>query len=132
MHGDFHPFNILFGPQGDPRLLDASRGCAGDPADDVTCLSINYLFFALEHEGTWEPAFSKLWYRLWSRYLDQTGDDELLAAAPPFFAWRALVLTNPRWYPNARRDTRETLLTLAEQALEQGRLDPRAAEELLL
>src|SRR5688572_11266878 len=40
-HGDCHPFNILIAD--DVVLLDASRGCEGDPADDVACLAINYL-----------------------------------------------------------------------------------------
>ncbi|HET9958197.1 MAG TPA: aminoglycoside phosphotransferase family protein, partial [Polyangiaceae bacterium] len=50
IHGDFHPFNILFDDEDEPRLLDASRGCAGDPADDVVCLTVNYLFFGLLFE----------------------------------------------------------------------------------
>jgi len=31
-----------------PTLLDASRGCLGEPADDLTALAVNYVFFALE------------------------------------------------------------------------------------
>ena len=49
-HGDYHPFNVLIddaaesGTQARISLLDASRGCMGDPADDVTCMAINYVF----------------------------------------------------------------------------------------
>ena len=46
-HGDFHPFNVLFDDSNAVHLLDASRGGAGEPADDLCALSINYLFFAL-------------------------------------------------------------------------------------
>ncbi len=46
IHGDFHPWNILFRAGMDFRLLDRSRGEYGDPADDVTCLTLNYLFFS--------------------------------------------------------------------------------------
>jgi hypothetical protein len=35
-HGDFHPFNVVFGEGLHFTLLDASRGGCGDPADDVT------------------------------------------------------------------------------------------------
>jgi hypothetical protein len=129
-HGDFHPFNILFDSDDHLAVLDASRGCLGDPADDMTCLSINYVFFALEHSGSWEKAFSKLWRRLWKSYLDETADHELLEAAPPYLAWRALVLANPLWYPNARRETREALLGLVEHALHKGRLDLEDVERL--
>ena len=122
-HGDFHPFNILFDDQDRLALLDASRGCQGDPADDVTCLSINYLFFALEHRDSWTEGFVELWRRFWKAYLEEASDGELLEAAPPYWAWRTLVLANPRWYPNASAETRATLLRLAQQALERGRLE---------
>ena len=128
-HGDFHPFNILFGEDGTLTLLDASRGCQGDPADDATCLAVNYLFFGLEHSA---PApFRLLWNRFWDRYLAKSGDQEILSIAPPFLAWRTLVLTNPVWYPNASATTRETLLGLAESALDAGSLDLDAAARLL-
>ncbi len=129
-HGDFHPFNLLFDDNDGLAVLDASRGCLGEPADDVTCLSINYVFFALEHPGSWEGKFSELWRRLWERYLGATSDHEILEVAPPYLAWRALVLTNPLWYPNARRETREALLGLVEISLRKGRFDFEAAEGL--
>lgn len=132
-HGDFHPFNILF--DGDRLiLLDASRGCLGDPADDVACLAINYVFFGLpgqaEDRAAWEQALGPLWHRFWQRYLAQSGDDEVLEVAPPFLAWRALVLANPVWYPALPAGCRGKLLDLAEQALAAGRLEPGRAEDL--
>ncbi len=51
LHGDFHPFNVVFSSGIDFTLLDASRGCVGDAADDLTAMAINYLFFALDHDG---------------------------------------------------------------------------------
>lgn len=127
-HGDFHPFNILFDEGAAPVLLDASRGCQGDPADDVICLAINYVFFALEHREA-RYAFLGLWKRFWAGYLDITADHGLLEAAPPYLAWRALVLTNPLWYPNVDAEAREKLIDLTERALENGRFDPDWAEE---
>ena len=44
VHGDFHPFNILFEGRNDLHLLDRSRGEWGDPADDVSCLSISAIW----------------------------------------------------------------------------------------
>jgi aminoglycoside phosphotransferase (APT) family kinase protein len=40
VHGDFHPFNVLFTGELDFYLLDRSRGAWGDPADDVSCMAI--------------------------------------------------------------------------------------------
>ncbi len=113
-HGDFHPFNILFTPAGKVAVLDASRGAQGDPADDVVCLAINYVFFALENPGSWEAAFRTLWDDFWRRYADSAGDDQLLDAAPPYLAWRTLVMTNPKWYPHVGERERDLLLSFAE------------------
>jgi hypothetical protein len=130
IHGDFHPFNILFDEQDRLTSLDASRGCLGDPADDTTCLAVNYVFFALEHEGAWHGGLGEMWRRFWRCYLDRTGDHELLEVAPPYLAWRALVIANPVWYPAMHENVRDSLLRLAEEALDAGRLDLDSAERL--
>lgn len=126
-HGDFHPFNIVFPTAGDAparfALLDASRGGRGDPADDLTALTVNFVFFAVERRGAWAPALGALWHRVWDRYLAATGDREILETAPPFLAWRALVVSSPRFYPRLGAPARHLLLSLAERALDAGRLD---------
>jgi len=128
-HGDFHPFNIVF--DGDaPALLDASRGGCGDPADDVTALAINFVLFALDAPAAWRHGLGVLWRHLWSRYLAERPDDELLAVAPPFFAWRALVVANPAFYPRMTGEARDKLLGFAEDVLDERALDPTWAEEL--
>jgi hypothetical protein len=128
-HGDFHPFNILFDEGGSLALLDASRGCEGDAADDVACLAVNYVFFALETKGTWAKGFRPLWRAFWGTYLEESGDADVLKAAPPYLAWRALVIGNPTFYPRLDPATRDRLLGLAERALAAGTLDPDWADE---
>lgn len=129
-HGDFHPFNVLF-DGAEPRLLDTSRGSMGDAADDVVAMAINYPFFALQHEGTWQGVFRPLWATFWDTYLEATGDEELCAVAAPFLAWRALVLANPRWYPRLGERVRSRLLTWAQRTLESDRFDPETSAEQL-
>jgi hypothetical protein len=129
-HGDFHPFNIVFADGPRFTLLDASRGCRGDPADDVTALAVNYVFFALQAPGAWREGFAPLWRGFWARYLDASGDRAALASAPPFLAWRALVLGCPRFYPDVTPATRDALLSFAERALEAPAFDPDSAEDL--
>jgi len=130
IHGDFHPFNLLFHGDADLRLLDASRGCAGDPADDVTALAVNYVFFAVDAEGAWQRGLGDLWRRLWTGYARRSGDGELLLVAPLFLAWRLLVVCNPVFYPDLSPGGRDRLLGLAERALTAERFDPMFAEEL--
>lgn len=129
-HGDFHPFNIVFGPDDALALLDASRGGCGDPADDLTALAINFLLFAIDAPMAWPRGLGVLWHRWWARYLALRADPELLEVAPPFFAWRALVVANPRFYPRLAAGGRDRLLAFAEEALDAGRLDPLAADRL--
>jgi hypothetical protein len=129
-HGDFHPFNVVFEEGARFALLDASRGGVGDPADDVTCMAINFPFFALERPASWPRGLGRLHRRFLDAYLDGGGDREVLDVAPPFYAWRALVLANPSFYPSLPAAARERLLGLAERVLEAGRLDPGFVEEL--
>jgi aminoglycoside phosphotransferase (APT) family kinase protein len=130
IHGDFHPFNILFTAQVDLALLDASRGAVGDPADDLTALAINYVFFALDQPGAWRRGLGALWHRLWTRYLRSSGDHELLDVAAPWLAWRALVIANPTWYPSLSEHGRDRLLSWIERALDMPRFDPASADEV--
>lgn len=125
-HGDFHPFNLLFTGDIELALLDASRGAAGEAADDLTALAVNFVFFALDRRGAWAGGLGELWHRLWSRYLAATGDREVLEVAPPWLAWRALVVANPRWYPGLSADGRDRLLTWLEATLDRGLVPARA------
>ncbi len=129
-HGDFHPFNILFSRGTCFTPLDASRGGLGDPADDLTALSLNYVFFALQAPGAWQRGFGPLWRRFWNTYLAGSGDGEVFHTAAPFLAWRALVLGCPRFYPDLAAGARSALLDLAEAALEAPCFVPGVAEEL--
>jgi hypothetical protein len=124
VHGDFHPWNILFGCNNAFRVLDRSRGEFGEPADDVACLTINYLFFSLCHCGRLDGAFEQLFRRFWERYLEQTGDAEMLRVVGPFFAFRGLVLGNPLWYPNLCDTVRRGILTFTLNVLDSGDFDP--------
>jgi hypothetical protein len=129
VHGDFHPWNILFASEADFRVLDRSRGEYGDPADDVTCITLNYIFFSLQRAGKPEGAFESLFLRFWDRYLEKTGDREILEVAAPFFVFRALVLASPVWYPSLEESARKKLLAFILAVLEQPSFDPRQVNE---
>jgi aminoglycoside phosphotransferase (APT) family kinase protein len=128
IHGDFHPFNVLFDSAGEVRVLDTSRGSVGDAADDVSCMAVNFVFFAVDAGTAWEAAFAQLWRRFWERYLELTNDQRLLSLVAPFIAWRLLVLGCPQWYPNLTAQARARLLDLIEAALERETFDPALAE----
>jgi len=128
-HGDFHPFNIVFDNLA-PTFLDSSRGGCGDPADDITALAINFVLFAIDARESWKGGLGMLWQRWWQTCSALRPDPELLHVVPPFFAWRALVVCNPRFYPNLSAEARGALLELAERALDAGHLDPAWAENL--
>lgn len=123
VHGDFHPFNIVFDEGSEFYVLDRSRGAWGEAADDVSCLVINYLFFSLQRDGRLQGALAELYERFWQVYRAQRPDEALLAVIQPWFAWRALVLASPLWYPTIGDDTRRKLLTFARRVLAADRFD---------
>lgn len=129
VHGDFHPWNLLFREGADFTALDRSRGEWGEAADDVTCLTLNYLFFSLQRAGRLEGDFETLWLRFWERYMERSGDREIAEVAAPFFAWRALVMANPVWYPSLADGLRRKLLQFALNVLAAERFEPRRANE---
>jgi hypothetical protein len=129
VHGDFHPWNILFRQGADFSVLDRSRGEWGEAADDVTCLTLNYLFFSLQRSGRLEGAFEELWRRFWERYLERSGDHEILEVAAPFFAFRGLVMANPVWYPALDKTVRAKLLNFVRHVLDAPSFDPARAAE---
>jgi Ser/Thr protein kinase RdoA (MazF antagonist) len=129
VHGDFHPWNLLFGEGTDFAVLDRSRGEWGEPADDVSALAVNYLFFGLrrsatrDEQGVAEP-LRGLFEAFLTAYLRASGDGELLEVLPPFFAFRALVIAHPRWYPTLSDATRRALIRFARAMAEPGPFDP--------
>ena len=128
VHGDFHPWNILF--DGDEfHVLDRSRGEWGEPADDVSCMTINYLFFSLQRSGRLEGCFETLFTRFWSRYLGASGDEELLSVVAPFFAFRGLVIASPVWYPSLTEPVRRAIFAFIRNVLDSDRFDPARVNE---
>lgn len=118
VHGDFHPWNILFWEGAEFGLLDRSRGEWGEPADDVAALSINYLFFSLARCGGLAPPFAELFARFFDRYLGKSGDTEIGRTLPLFYAFRGLVVASPVWYPDLTPECRERLFRFVERVLE--------------
>ncbi len=124
VHGDFHPWNVLFRKGVDFSVLDRSRGEWGEPADDVTSMSINYVFFSLRRWGTLRGPFEVLFREFWERYLAATGDRGVTETAAPFFAFRGLVLANPLWYPNISSAVRRLIFNFVQNVLAEDRFRP--------
>ena len=96
----------------------------GEAADDVTSLTMNYVFFSLQRSGRLEGDFEKLFQRFWDRYLTLSGNTETLAVAAPFFAFRGLVMAHPLWYPRLQQEVRQKLLNFIDAVLQQEAFDP--------
>jgi len=124
IHGDFHPWNILFRSGVDFQLLDRSRGEYGDPADDLTSLTVNYFFFSLQRSGRLEGPLETLFLRFWNRYLEKSGDREILRVVAPFFAFRGLVIASPLWYPTLSDKARQAIFSFVLTVLDSDSFDP--------
>jgi aminoglycoside phosphotransferase family enzyme len=93
----------------------------------VTCLTLNYLFFSLQRSGRLEGDFERLWRRFWDRYLERSGDREILEVAAPFLAFRGLVMANPLWYPALDTGVRRKLFNFIHAVLAEERFEPASA-----
>jgi hypothetical protein len=122
VHGDFHPGNIWF-KEDHFVLLDRSRGSWGEPADDVSCLGVNYVYYAIKDTGKFEGPFADLFRLFIQAYLEKTRDALFFSVAQPFFAFRALVLANPDFYPNDRDETKRKLFNFGRSILETERIE---------
>jgi len=123
VHGDYHPWNVLFRKDTDFTVLDRSRGEWGEPADDVSAMTINYLFYSLQTYGKLEGPFKDLFDLFWSHYLSETGDEEMLKVIQPFYAWRGLVIASPVWYPNLPLKVRKKLFNFVLNVLKTEEFD---------
>lgn len=131
IHGDFHPGNILFTGPEDFVLLDRSRGPWGDTADDVTALAINYVFFSIIYHGTVEKAYFEGLNLLFRRYVELTGDEEILKVTAPFFAFRGVVVANPKFYPDVTPAQRALILRFINNVLDSESFSPAGVNEYL-
>ncbi|HKW04420.1 MAG TPA: hypothetical protein VJN71_03885 [Nitrososphaerales archaeon] len=136
VHGDFHPWNILFSEDikrkpTDFLLLDRSRGAFGEPADDVCALTINYIFYSLRKHGRLSGDFRTLYDEFMNTYLKQSGDSKILEAMPLFYTFRALVIASPLWYPTLSSKTRRQIFNFAENILDSNSFDPSRINDYL-
>ena len=129
VHGDFHPYNVLFRTGTDFAVLDRSRGEWGEPADDVTAMTINYLLNSLISRGKLQGSFEVLFRLFWDSYVEASGDKEVMETAAPFFAFRGLVLASPLWYPKLSIDIRRSLFRFIENVLDVPRFEPDRVNE---
>lgn len=131
IHGDFHPGNIWFSGDSDFVLLDRSRGPWGEPADDITALAINYIFFSVRVHGDVRGACLEGLNLFFEEYIRLSGDEDLPEVVAPFFAFRAAVVANPVFYPDLTREKRDLIFRFCRSVLKQDRFDPSAVNSYL-
>jgi len=117
VHGDFHPGNIYWEDE-NFTLLDRSRGLYGDPADDLSALAINFIFYDLQQTADFTGPYRELFDLFFERYLSWTHDDEVFQTIAPFFAFRAAVVANPMLYPDVDDKVRRKLFNFAQNILD--------------
>ena len=131
VHGDYHPFNIWFTDDNKLTVLDRSRGEWGEPADDVTCLLTNYIWFSLLDKGKFTGVFETMFRQFLKSYIDSTGDEEILKVCQPWFAFRAIVIASPLFYPDNPENVREGLINFALNVMRIDKFDPDLVNDLI-
>jgi hypothetical protein len=159
IHGDFHPGNIWFkeaqsrdqiakdeeqraedkeesgksfSAASDFILLDRSRGPWGEPADDVTALAINYVFFSIKHHGDVRGAYLEGLRLFFDEYIRESGDGDIMAMTAPFFAFRGAVVANPVFYPELTSIQRGLIFRFIHHVLDADVFKPEKVNDYLL
>ncbi|TAL28967.1 MAG: aminoglycoside phosphotransferase family protein [Nitrospirae bacterium] len=146
IHGDFHPGNIWFkkgGGQGlgirgqsknselDFILLDRSRGPWGEPADDITALAINYIFFSIKNHNEIRGPYLEGLKLFFDEYVRLSGDTEIYEVLGPFFAFRGAVVANPVFYPEVTKRQRKKIFRFIHNILKAESFSPERSNELI-
>ncbi|MDP2157285.1 MAG: phosphotransferase, partial [Nitrospirota bacterium] len=147
IHGDFHPGNIWFkeakgegqeakgkeaeGEKPDFILLDRSRGPWGEPADDLTAMTINYIFFSIRNHGDVRGAYLEGLKFFFDDYIRLSGDAEIVEVTAPFFAFRCAVVANPVFYPDLSAEARTKIFNFARAVLSAERFEVEKVNEYL-
>lgn len=132
IHGDIHPFgNVRFKEDNSMLALDLSREEFGEPADDLTGMSINYLFFSIWKHGELIQPFKELFETFLDRYLEKTKDTEILKVMAPFYAFRGAVVAHPLYYPELQSERRRKIFNFILNVLSQEQFNPGKVESYL-
>jgi hypothetical protein len=129
IHGDFHPGNIWFRDESDFILLDRSRGPWGDAADDVTALTINYIFFSLKYHGSVKGPYLEGLKLFYNEYERLSEDHEIYSVVQPFYAFRGVVVANPVFYPDLTPQRRSMIFRFIHNVLDSERFEPEKVNE---
>ncbi len=131
IHGDFHPGNIWFKDDSDFILLDRSRGPWGEPADDITALTINYIFFSVKNYEDIRGPYLEGLSLFFEEYVKLTGDTQLYEVVAPFFAFRGVVVANPVFYPELTSGQRRLLFNFVNNVLASDRFEIERVNDYL-
>jgi aminoglycoside phosphotransferase (APT) family kinase protein len=131
VHGDFHPGNIWFQDDGTFVLLDRSRGPWGDAADDVSALTINYIFFSINKFGKVQGPYLEALSLFFDKYINETGDTELCNVIAPFYAFRGAVVANPAFYPDVSNEGRRSIINFIHSVLDEESFNIERVNEYL-
>ncbi len=130
IHGDFHPGNIWFKDK-EFILLDRSRGPYGEAADDVTALTINYIFFSIRYHGRLMGPYEEALRLFYDEYIALTGDHEILTVVQPFYAFRGAVVGNPIFYPDVTPLRRRIIFNFIKKVLKSDIFEIEGIKEQL-
>jgi hypothetical protein len=134
VHGNFHPSNVMFRQALDFTVLNRLGGEWGEPADDVSALTMSYVFYSLQMiamAGEMTGPFERLFLLFWRNYLDKTGDEEILTVIQPFYAKYSLILASLMSHPQLPAKVRAQLLEFAVKVLKAKKFDYEILDSFL-
>ncbi|MBI4680239.1 MAG: phosphotransferase [Nitrospirae bacterium] len=112
-------------------LLDRSRGPWGEPADDITALTINYIFFSIKKHHSIAGPYLEGMKLFFDEYVRLSEDERIYEVLAPFYAFRGAVVANPVFYPEITQKQRRLILNFVHNIMDSKRFYPVEAADLL-
>lgn len=116
IHSDLHPDNIRVHADLSISILDSARTIWGEPADDLTCMLANFLFFGMKFPKS-RAEYQKAYDFMLQRYLAKNGSSELEQAARIYMPIRLLILAHPLFFSDDSPKLKKQVIKLAKEII---------------
>jgi len=118
IHGDFWGANVFFNDNASMYVIDHSRMPWGDPGFDVGLFMGSYI---ISYHKTKNPYFKELANYFLERYIEKTGDKEVLNTMIYALGLIAVIYASPLHVPDISDETRKSVYLHIVKMLKQKR-----------
>ncbi|MFS8131021.1 MAG: phosphotransferase [Candidatus Dojkabacteria bacterium] len=131
IHSDLHPDNIRVQEDLTIRPLDSARAMWGEPADDLTSMLANFIYFGLKNDGSLKGSYLEAYNLMLNKYIELTQDKDISKHAQLYLPVRLLILAHPDFFSSDTLELKNMLINFAKKILNDSHFDLLVVPKLL-